>query len=114
MTDNVINLGADEKLREQNEQLVNGLFGPTCTAASLIVEGRVIPNITIHRDGGEVVFVLDQRLGFGFPKEWAYQAACLAANAMAIGAGYTYLGGETKERAFAPRCFGIELPGEPA
>lgn len=88
------------------------LNGPIRQGCHVIVNGRMIPNLHMYEDGDETVFVLDSRLAFGFPKEIAHQAAAFAANAMAIGAGYSYLGAETKDRPFAPQCFGIELPSD--
>ncbi len=112
MMDNVINLGADEKLQAEREaqieEYVTSLFGPQQTGHSLIVEGRCIPNITVRKGrdeqgNEEIEFILDGRLAFGFPREWAGHAAVFAANAMAIGAGYPSLNGDNKERPFAPQ-----------
>lgn len=108
MADNVIPLGADDKVRADQEAWVKSLFGPQRLGSDLIVDGRLIPNVHIHDMGAEIEFILDGRLGFVFPRDLAPQAAAFAANAMAIGAGYAYVGGETKERPFAPQCFGIE------
>lgn len=85
------------------------LKGPIRQGCAVIVDGRAIPDMHMHEHGDTVDFILDERLSFEFPKEIAYQAAAFAANAMAIGAGYSFLGAETKDRPFAPQCFGIVL-----
>lgn len=107
MDDNVVNLGADEKLRQEADEYYRSLFGPKRAGFDLFVEGRCIPKITICEEGDEVCFVLDGRFGFNFPKDWAGQAAAFAANAMAIGAGYAHLSSESKERPFAPQVMEI-------
>jgi len=86
------------------------IFGPERQGCDLIIEGRRIPNIHIHDRGDSIEFVLDGRLSYEFPKDWAYLAAHMAANAMAIGAGYAHLGGETKDRHFAAPCMRIDFP----
>lgn len=85
--------------------------GPVRQGCSVIIDGRLVPNMHMHDMGDEIDLILDGRLSFPFPRELAYQAASFAANAMAIGAGYAYLGSETKDRPFAPECHGIILPG---
>ena len=86
------------------------LFGPDQLGSSLIVDGRIIPNIVVHDRGDFIQFVLDSRMAFEFPRDFAINVAAFAANAMAIGAGYAFIGSESRERPFAPQVFGIELP----
>lgn len=83
--------------------------GPSRAGFAVIVDGRKIPNMHMLEEGDEICFVLDSRLAFPFPRELAHQAAAFAANAMAIGAGYAFLGAEAKEHPFAPQCFAIDL-----
>lgn len=66
------------------------------------VEGRIIPRLTGCRDGDKIMLVVDNRFGYSFRKEDAYGAAHLIANALAIGAGYPWLGAENKDMPFAP------------
>lgn len=73
----------------------------------IVVEGRAIPGLSGYHDGDMVGLVLDHRLSISVPRELAHQVAWFAANAMAIGAGYSHLGAESKDRPFAPQC--IEL-----
>lgn len=85
--------------------------GPYRMGCHVVIDGRSIPNLHMHDTGDTVEFILDNRLAFEFPKEWAYLAAAFAANAMAIGAGYPFLGAETKDRPFASKCVALdELP----
>lgn len=86
--------------------------GPERTGNSVIIDGRCVPKMHMHDRGETVDFILDGRLSFEFPKDMAYLAASFAANAMAIGAGYTFLGSETKDHPFAPQCFQIDLSDE--
>jgi hypothetical protein len=72
----------------------------------VVVEGRMIPGLTAHRQAdGRVTLIVDRRFMVDFPSdEVARQAAWLVAQALAIGAGYSHLGAEGKDRAFAPMC----------
>lgn len=74
------------------------------------VDGRSIPKLTGSRDAdGKVWLTVDHRITAYFSSdEDAYQAAVLAANAMAIGAGYSHAGAENKDKPFAPlmTCIG--------
>ena len=74
------------------------------------IEGRIIPRLTAIRVGdGSIGLVVDGRFGATFPNEGiADQAAWLIAQALAVGAGYSSLGAETKDRPFAPRSMKID------
>lgn len=75
---------------------------------SVVVEGREIPNFLARKteDGAEVM--LDNRFVYEFKSiTEARMATSMAAEAMAIGAGYPWLGAEKKERPFAPVVIGI-------
>jgi hypothetical protein len=85
------------------------MFGAEATGSALIVEGRKIPGIRILKTARGAEFILDDRFSYEFDEAWAYLAAHMAANAMAIGAGYAFLGSETKDRPFAPQCVQIGL-----
>lgn len=75
----------------------------------VVIDGRAIPNMTARRTGDQVVISLDNRLTIAVPADIAYQVAAFAANAMAIGAGYSHLGAETRERPFAPRAAKLDV-----
>lgn len=83
--------------------------GPERIGCDVIIENRRVPNLHMHDRGDTIDFVLDGRMMFGFPKEWAYLAATFAANAMAIGAGWPCLTADKKCERFAPECFQIEI-----
>ena len=76
----------------------------------VVVDGRKIPKLTGHREAdGKIWLTVDHRLTSYFStEEDAYQAAILAANAMAVGAGYPFYGADNKEMPFAPpfSCIG--------
>ncbi len=95
--DNVIELPA-------TKHACDTLAGPDRGGCSVIVDGRAIPNMHMYDNGDTIDFILDERLAFEFPREWAYLAASFAANAMAIGAGYAFSGADEKRKAFAPKC----------
>lgn len=91
--------------------LVAQMKGAERSGCSVVIDGRCIPRLVMHDKDTEVVFVLDDRLAFGFPKNLAHLAASFAANAMAIGAGFPSLTADRKVEAFAPAVIGLdELP----
>ena len=102
MTDNVIQLPDGSHLVEQ-------MRGVQLSGNSVVIEGRVVPKLTMHETDTEVEFVLDGRLAWGFPKHLAHHAASFAANAMAIGAGFPCFTADHKCEAFAPRVMFIDL-----
>ncbi|MEZ0060871.1 hypothetical protein QIH87_50095 (plasmid) [Bradyrhizobium elkanii] len=54
------------------------------------MQGRIVPNMVMYdrRPGrDEIEFSLDGRVMFGFPAEYAWDAAAFAFAAMAVGAG---------------------------
>ena len=71
------------------------------------IEGRIIPRLTAFREGDRIVLVVDGRFSHSFAAEDAYSAAWLIANALAVGAGYSHLGAESKDKPFAPIGMGI-------
>lgn len=76
----------------------------------IVIDGRCIPRLTGSCDpDGKFWLVVDGRLASYFSSEEdAYQAAVLAANAMAVGAGYPFSSAESRDRPFAPKmnCIG--------
>jgi hypothetical protein len=94
MSDNVISFPT-----EQPPELLYGPF----EEYRVVVDGRSIPKLTGRENGDTVDFTLDHRFGLTVPKELAHQVAWFVANAMAIGAGYSHLGAESKQKPFAPR-----------
>jgi hypothetical protein len=90
-------------------ELLSGPF----TVWRVIVDGRTIPGLTGFRDAEGIWLVVDERFGGGpFTEESARQAASLIAQALAIGAGYSHIGAESKDRPFAPLTFALDgVPG---
>lgn len=79
----------------------------------VVVQGRCIPHLTGRREPDGIWLTVDHRLAAGpFTEEAAYQAASLAANAMAVATGYSHAGAESKDQPFAPRV--NQLDGLPA
>lgn len=86
------------------------LVGPFETYR-IVVDGRCIPHLTAFRDGDKIALVVDDRFSHSFNKADAYQAAWLIGNALAVGAGYSHIGAETKEQPFAPIMSQMNLGG---
>lgn len=103
MTDNVT------QFPKPPEKQIEFLIGPF-EEYRVKVDGRGIPKLTGNRDAdGKYWLTVDHRITAYFStEEDAYQAAVLAANAMAVGAGYSHAGAESKDMPFAPRmnCIG--------
>ncbi len=74
------------------------------TEHRVVIDGRMIPSMTARREGDRVSLILDDRLSITVPADIGYQVAAFAANAMAIGAGYSHSGATTRERPFASEC----------
>jgi uncharacterized RmlC-like cupin family protein len=83
--------------------------GPDRFGCDVIIDGRLVPNMHMHDKGDEILFVIDGRFQFGFPREWAHHAASMAAEAMAIGAGYPSFRADKKDRPFASIVHKIEF-----
>jgi len=100
----------------RSEDLIEAMKGPERSGCTVIIEGRLVPRLTMHDSGeGEITLVLNDRLAFPFPREVAMQAAHFAATAMAIGAGYGSIGHCDTKPPFAPKVMQITLPeGSPA
>lgn len=89
---------------------IERMKGPRPRGCSVIVEGRVVPKLTMLEQGDRIDFILDGRLCFDFPKELACHAAAFAAAAMAIGAGYPSFTFCDAKAPFAPRCTELSEP----
>jgi hypothetical protein len=88
---------------EPKRDLIAEMKGPETMGNSVILEGKLIPHVMMFDRGEEIEFVLQNRLGFGFPREIAHQAISFAASAMAIGAGFPHFSGgkHVTQREFA-------------
>lgn len=78
------------------------LVGPF-TEYRVVVEGRLIPNLTGWKEGDQTWLSVDRRFAISVPHELAHQVAWLLANAMAVASGYPWLGAESKQQPFAPK-----------
>lgn len=81
----------------------------------VVVDGRAIPRLTgWPQADGRVTLILDGRFAVDYPdEEAARQSAWLIANALAIGAGYSHVGAESRDMPFAPQIAEIS-PDQPA
>ncbi len=92
--------------------LIAEMTGPQQTGCSVIIDGRLVPNMVMHDRGDVIEFVLDGRMCWPFPREIAWQAASFAFAAMAVGAGFAHPAHmHFTQRPFAPEC--ISLGGVP-
>lgn len=89
----------------QPPDLVDSMIGPRSVGYQAIIEGRAIPGLTLYEEGEDVSLVLDNRLSITVPRDMAHQVAWFAATALALGQGYSHIGGQTKDRPFAPKAF---------
>lgn len=100
MDDNVTQLPTND---ERIDAAIADMIGPERTGHTLIVDGRAVPMVSVRPNGDWVTFVLDNRLGFDFPKAQAIAAAHMLANALAIGAGYPGIRYCDTKKGFASR-----------
>lgn len=85
------------------------IIGCEKVGCSVVVEGREIPYMTCMDLGEQMQIILADRFGYTFPKEYIYDIVHFAAQAMAIGMGYPWLGAPNKDRPFAPQVMQIEI-----
>lgn len=107
MTDKVINMEFNDGQKRDVE-----LFGPPQDPSwhSVIIEGRKMPNFFIREHDGLFEVLFDNRWIYQFPEKWVARiAVTMAANALAVGRGYAYLGAENKDSPFARISVGIDL-----
>lgn len=90
---------------EPKRDLIKEMTGPEMLGTAVILEGRCVPHMTMHdrrpvRD--EIEFCVGERVMFGFPAAYAWDAAAFAFAAMAVGAGCDPLN-------FQPRPFAMKV-----
>lgn len=72
------------------------------------IEGRRIPLLHVREWEGKVEVMLDDRWVHIFPDHGTAWLACsMAANALAVASGYSYLGAKDKNHPFAPEVIEI-------
>lgn len=81
----------------------------------VVVDGRIVPHLTgrEHQNGGASLIVDNRFCGDFSTMADARQAAWLIAEAMAITAGYSHFGAESKDKPFAPKSVCISPPDPP-
>lgn len=102
MTDNIVQMPGPD--------LVKGMLGPEVSGHIVIVDGRAIPKMVAHDRGDQIDFILDGRFSFMFPRELAYHAASFAAQALAIGEGFSSMRTGRRE-VFAPEVHFVATVG---
>ena len=107
------NTGASDKIEEDEAtisiitrlpdglHLIDQMRGPEMSGNAVIIEGRMVPQMTMRETETGVTLLLDGRMAWVFPKQLAHHAASFAANAMAIGAGFPCFTAERKVEHFA-------------
>jgi hypothetical protein len=70
--------------------LIAEMTGPISQGCSVIIDGHVIPHLKMFDHGDTIELMIDDRMIFPFPREWAHQAATFAATAMAVAAGFPH------------------------
>lgn len=104
-----------EMPESERDRLDKELFGVPLHPSwhTVFIEGRKMPNMLIREWDGSIEVLLDGRWIYIFEDRTKARLACsMAANAMAIGQGYPWLGAATKEMPFAPQVMAIsgDLP----
>ena len=82
--------------------LIDEMTGPEQRGNAVIIDGRLVPNLTMRDRGSEIEFVLDGRFSYSFPRDIAWLAASFAFCSMAVGAGFAHPSAmHFTQRAFA-------------
>jgi len=82
------------------EQPLKWIVGPF-KSNRVVIEDRLIPKLEALRKDTLTSFLLDERFILEVPNDIAYQVAHFVATAMAVGAGYSHIGADTKTAPFA-------------
>ena len=86
--------------KKVDEDLVVEIAGPyarTSDAFRLIVNGCKVPYIQLYKyDNGNLMLIIDGRFGGDFTKEEIMKFGYVLAEAMAVSAGYTHHGPDSK------------------
>lgn len=90
-------------------------IGPFPAEHRVVVDGRAIPYLSAapSADGTTITLSLDHRFIIEGTAEEVAKWVHFMANAMAVAAGYSYLGAEKKHEIFAPQMVGL-APSKPA
>lgn len=95
------------------QRLKELLSGPQIIGSHPVVEGREIRQLRVYEEGDQINIILDNRLSIAVPEQLAVSVCWLIANALAIGAGYSHMGAESKDHPFAPKVVGLDnLPNQ--
>ena len=105
MTD--INPTPEEAAALQLRDTIESMKGVSTHYLTVVIEGREIPGLMMMDRGEMISLQLDRRFEIDVPIEYAHPVAWMMANALAIGAGYPYLGSPNKDRPFAPEVRGL-------
>jgi hypothetical protein len=98
-------------ISDQSTSPLEELFSaPKPLGTPAVVDGRVIRQLMVSQKGNRVHLQLDGRLGIDIPSELAVDVCWLIANALAIGAGYSHVGAESRAQPFAPVCVQLTRP----
>lgn len=92
--------------------LIAEMTGPENLGCTVIIDGRLMPHVSMFDRGETIEFVIDHRLGYAFPRDVAYQAADFAFAAMSVAAGFRhYTGKHFTEHEYAGEMVKIgDLP----
>lgn len=92
----------------KERDLVSEMMGPPATGRAVVIDGRLVPNMVMFDHGGDVEFILDNRLSFTFPRNIAWLAANLAFQSMAVAAGFSSIAGaHFTQLPFAPEVVAL-------
>lgn len=83
------------------------IVGVDVAGSSIFMQGRKIPKMRCIERDTCVEIILDDRFGYSFDKDVVWDAVNFAAQAMAIGMGYSDITAKTKDMPFAPEVVSL-------
>ena len=83
--------------------------GPARFGNSVIVDGRRIPHMAIVEKTDAYELFLDDRFCISVKPDFIHEVTWMVAQALAIGAGYKWIGGEKHGVPFAPQVAELKL-----
>lgn len=91
---------SDNVLEFKKNELPPLLIGPF-EEYRVIVDGRIVPNLTAFKEGDDIALVVDHRFSSTFSPDRARDVAYLIAQASAVASGYSHFCADSKDHPFA-------------
>lgn len=91
-----------QNIHDMTQEAIDRITGPITEDRPVLIDGRMIPNLTITRKGQKFRLSVDNRFGVDLPPDLVVPVAYVLAQALAVGAGYSHSSAESKSQPFAP------------